>query len=711
MAALAALERLAEVIAKLDLSAYLDLLWLAALCVRSFEVVQEVLLVLHESRTAQQDVPAIEAYAHKHALAIVFDRAEEAADACPCDEQGRPRRQKTAPITAKLLSMPAPKGDEGAPADAEPEALSVPIRVMAHVRVDLSAPVRLHAHVRLKVASTPAHSTLPPAVVDAIVVRAGRGELVLDVLQPLPPEFADVDWHMYQAGGVVTSKAMLEAVRRLAVEGRGCCRFKDIICSDASVQAEGDAAGAAAVDDAELSLTSPLNDSQKAAVAATALGRMSLIWGPPGTGKTTVVVQILLRFLRLDPEARILMTASTHNAVDNVLERFVAENAKLGPLLDDEQILRAATEAARVHKALQKYTVDARLGGSLNEDPRLVQKAQRRVRDARIVFTTCTGASLGVLRKAEFDVVLIDEASQISEPAALIPLVKGCGTAVMVGDHVQLRPTVQAMGKALEFDRSLFERLYTGPLYQDMTKDMLEVQYRFSEAIAGFPSAEFYEGRLRTGNPVQAAAAIAKLALSAFPWPSAGPDGSIFPVAFVPCLAEEDYGRASKSNRGQADLVAHIVSLLREPRQPAPHPANGTAPSADAADATAAAAAATAELQASSIAALTPYARQVKLLGQTLPAGHGVVTSTIDGFQGREADVVVLSTVRSNAEGDLGFVEDARRLNVAWTRPKAGLVVVGDPRTLCRAPLWDRALRYCQEVVVRPPEVPETEKA
>ncbi|EKM53816.1 uncharacterized protein PHACADRAFT_125775, partial [Phanerochaete carnosa HHB-10118-sp] len=97
MAALAALERLASVIAKLDLSAYLDLLWLAALCVRSFEVVQEVLLVLHESRTAQQDVPAIEAYAHKHALAIVFDRAEEAADACPCDEQGRPRRQKTAP--------------------------------------------------------------------------------------------------------------------------------------------------------------------------------------------------------------------------------------------------------------------------------------------------------------------------------------------------------------------------------------------------------------------------------------------------------------------------------------------------------------------------------------------------------------------------------------------------------------------------------------
>ena len=112
----------------------------------------------------------------------------------------------------------------------------------------------------------------------------------------------------------------------------------------------------------------------------------------------------------------------------------MAENAKLN-LLPDEAILRAATEVSRVSKPLQKYTVDARLGGNLNDDPRLVSKAQKRVKDARIVFTTCTGASLGILRKATFDIALIDEASQISEPAALIPLVKGCSTAVMVGDQ------------------------------------------------------------------------------------------------------------------------------------------------------------------------------------------------------------------------------------------------------------------------------------
>lgn len=88
---------------------------------------------------------------------------------------------------------------------------------------------------------------------------------------------------MYQAGGVVTSKAMLDAIKRLAVEGQGCCRFKDILCSGASDEPEAEhAAVAISAEDSSLSLTSALNDSQKAAVAATALGRMSLIWGPPG---------------------------------------------------------------------------------------------------------------------------------------------------------------------------------------------------------------------------------------------------------------------------------------------------------------------------------------------------------------------------------------------------------------------------------------------
>ena len=121
-------------------------------------------------------------------------------------------------------------------------------------------------------------------------------------------------------------------------------------------------------------------------------------------------------------------------AVDNVLERFVVYNTA-HPLLNEDQIIRSATESSKVNKSLQKFTIDSRLGGSITDNLRLVQKAVKRVKEARIVFTTCAGAGLGVLRNIDFNTVLIDEASQITEPCALIPLVKGCERAVLVGDQ------------------------------------------------------------------------------------------------------------------------------------------------------------------------------------------------------------------------------------------------------------------------------------
>ena len=120
--------------------------------------------------------------------------------------------------------------------------------------------------------------------------------------------------------------------------------------------------------------------------------------------------------------------------MDNVLERFVAYNTA-HPLLNEDQIIRSATESSKVNKNLQKFTIDSRLGGSITDNPRLVQKAVKRVKEARIVFTTCAGAGLGVLRNIDFNTVLIDEASQITEPCALIPLDKGCERAVLVGDQ------------------------------------------------------------------------------------------------------------------------------------------------------------------------------------------------------------------------------------------------------------------------------------
>ena len=204
------------------------------------------------------------------------------------------------------------------------------------------------------------------------------------------------------------------------------------------------------------------------------------------------------------------------------------------------------------------------------------------------------------------------------------------------------------------------------------------MQYRFSEEMARFPSEEFYEGRLQTGTP-RTDEINSRLGASKFPWPRY--DGRLFPVVFVPCASEEDFGRASKGNSGQVELVKYILGLLRMPR--------------DGKEET------DALTQGVSIAVLTPYSRQAQSLKQELPEKGGAVVSTIDGFQGREADVCTLSTVRSNIEGDIGFVEDARRLNVAWTRPKLGLIVVGSHSTLsASSALWRRALAACKEVKI-----------
>lgn len=123
------------------------------------------------------------------------------------------------------------------------------------------------------------------------------------------------------------------------------------------------------------------------------------------------------------------------SAVDNVLSRFIQENNQHKAIPND-QILRVATEINKVHPSLRAYTMDAVLGGSTLDNPKLLKKAQKRVRDSTIVFTTCAGAGLGVLRKFKFEVVLIDEASQITEACSLIPIVKGCQKAVLVGDQL-----------------------------------------------------------------------------------------------------------------------------------------------------------------------------------------------------------------------------------------------------------------------------------
>lgn len=187
IASLIALEKVAASIARVPMSEYLHLLMLASLSVRSSELVQEVLLVLHECRADVMSQSPLMEYAHKQALGITFDRTEEAADECPCNDQGQPKRLRgrDTPSVVRLLPVP-----------------NEPSHVVAHVRIDQPTSVRIHSHVRLQAASDPEKGWIGKAVVDAVVVMAKQGERKLKLQYPLPPEFGQMQWRMYHAGSV-----------------------------------------------------------------------------------------------------------------------------------------------------------------------------------------------------------------------------------------------------------------------------------------------------------------------------------------------------------------------------------------------------------------------------------------------------------------------------------------------------------------------------
>lgn len=198
IASLVALEKIAASVASISMNEYLHLLLLASLSVRSSDLVQEVLLVLHECRADVVSRSPMMEYAHKHALGITFDRAEEAADECPCNDQGRPKKPRgRGPTAATVRLVPVP--DE-------------PTQVMAHVRIDEPTAVRIHSHVRLQAASDPEKGWVGgKPVVDAVVVLARKGEMTMELQYPLPPEYVRMQWRMYNAGSVGKSARLMFA--------------------------------------------------------------------------------------------------------------------------------------------------------------------------------------------------------------------------------------------------------------------------------------------------------------------------------------------------------------------------------------------------------------------------------------------------------------------------------------------------------------------
>jgi len=388
-----------------------------------------------------------------------------------------------------------------------------------------------------------------------------------------------------------------------------------------------------------------LNESQRLAVEGAATNRLTLIQGPPGTGKTAVAIRILQHWARLSARSEsrnpILATSDSNIAVDNLVEGCA--NAGL-------KVIRLGRPEA-IRPELLRYCVDRPQSNNNsynNSSGGAFKEKLKAIKNAEVICCTCIGSGSEILDNMTFERVLVDEATQATEPAVLVPLARGCRQLVLVGDHCQLPPTVLSTRAEEE---GLGVPLFSRMVACGVPPFMLDTQYRMHPSIAMFPSDLFYGGKLRNGvSPPE------RRPLAGFPWPR-----EEFPVAFMPVNhgIEMDDG-VSKLNEAEAAAACDAVEALLQGGQ----------------------------CSVSDIAVVTPYAAQVRLIRRMtrklVQRPPFVEVSSTDGFQGREKEAVVFSAVRSNDYGAVGFVSDWRRVNVSFTRARRALIVIGNEITLRR---------------------------
>jgi ATP-dependent RNA/DNA helicase IGHMBP2 len=422
-----------------------------------------------------------------------------------------------------------------------------------------------------------------------------------------------------------------------------------------------------------------LDSSQRDAIAhALRAEHIALIHGPPGTGKTTAVVELIRQCVAAGE--RILACAPSNVAVDNLAERLLraglrivrlghparvqaaVRDVSLASLVadsPDQKLLRDVKREVdqglrKVHRAKTRNDRWAARNEvrALRAELRQLESAITKglVDGAEVVLATPVGASSELLLERPFHRVVVDEAAQALEAACWIPLPRG-QRVVLAGDHRQLPPTIQSEAAAKGgLARTLFERLMNGA-HGALIGRMLTVQYRMHERIQGWSAQRFYGGKL------VAAESVRQHLLTDLPDVVAN-DWTTEPLCFVDtagCGHDESTGddEGSKSNAGEAELVLRIVTELREAGVPA-----------------------------NAIAVITPYNAQVQLLRSRLGGEVDLEIGTVDGLQGREKEAVVVSLVRSNENGEVGFLAELRRLNVALTRARRHLTVIADSATL-----------------------------
>ena len=449
-----------------------------------------------------------------------------------------------------------------------------------------------------------------------------------------------------------------------------------------------------------------LNRTQEDAVNKVLRAKdVAIVHGPPGTGKTTTLVEAIYETLRR--ENQVLVCAQSNMAVDWISEKLVDRGVNVlrigNPTRVNDKMLSFTYERRfeahpdyemlwAIRKAIRELRAHRKRG-----DEKYHQKMERlkeravelEVRinaqlfgEARVIASTLVGSSSRLLEGQKFGTLFIDEAAQALEAACWIPI-RRVSRVVFAGDHCQLPPTVKSIA-ALKggLGKTLMERIVEN---RPETVTLLKMQYRMNEEIMRFSSDWFY------GNQVESAPEVKYRSILDLDIPMTWIDTSVFSEysenseysekSAQPLFHEEFVGESfGRINKAEAELTLLTLEnyfkkigkerILEERLD---------------------------------VGIISPYRVQVQYLRRLLkkkewarPFRHLISVNTVDGFQGQERDIILISLVRSNDEGQIGFLRDLRRMNVAITRARMKLIILGDASTMTRHPFYKKLYEYIE---------------
>ena len=412
-----------------------------------------------------------------------------------------------------------------------------------------------------------------------------------------------------------------------------------------------------------------LNESQTKAIKNCEKHALNLIQGPPGTGKTFTASFLIYNILlsRKDERQKILVCAPTNAAADNIsISLLNIRNALLNRNKDAEtfNVLRIVSRT-RQYLEYDKRVEDISLQKYVDFDEDNYKDECKEIIDsADIVVTTCSSSMIDKLDNHNFEFVVIDECTQSQEAETLLPMIKGSRYVALIGDQQQLSPTIlHPKGKQTGMHITLFERIIK---IKPENNALLETQYRMHPKIAEFISDTFYEGKLRNG--VTKEERTKKSFNDKFKWPKKD-----FPIVFINVEGVNQISSSGTSFINEMECITLLYILNNKfPKE---------------------------EIKNTCI--ITPYLGQKELIEEYL-ADHmiNMDVSSVDSFQGQERDYIIINTVRNNKDCEIGFLKDAKRLNVSISRAKYGLIIIGNANCLYNAKvenkytIWRRYIDY-----------------